>query len=115
MLTTYYRKNKALIRIKQSMNSQMPLFFLLIVRLTCGLRAQVNIFQHEDRKQIYEFVYLEKDRLTVSPFEMLPPNRRRTESDTAVESRRKTEFTLIFSLKISHGYGILDFRALTEF
>lgn len=51
----------------------------------------------------------------MSPFEMLPPNKRIPESDIAVESRRKTEFTLIFSLKTSHGYGILESRAFTEF
>lgn len=56
-----------------------------------------------------------RENLTTSPLEMLPPNRRSTESDTAVESRRKTEFTFIFSLKTSQGYGILDSRALTEF
>lgn len=53
--------------------------------------------------------------LTTSPFEMVPPNRSSTESEIAVESRRKTEFTLIFSLKISQGYGILESRALMEF
>lgn len=53
--------------------------------------------------------------LTTAPFEKLPPNRRSIESDTAVESRRKTEFTFIFSLKTSHGYGILGSRVLTEF
>lgn len=46
---------------------------------------------------------------------MLPPNKRSAESDMAVESRRKTEFTLIFSLKTNHGYGILGARAFTEF
>lgn len=51
----------------------------------------------------------------MSPFEMLPPNRSNTESETAVESRRKTALTFIFSLKTSQGYGILDSRALTEF
>lgn len=55
------------------------------------------------------------ERLTISPLEMLPPNKRSAESDMAVESRRKTEFTLIFSLKTSHGYGILEARAFTEF
>lgn len=54
-------------------------------------------------------------RLTLSPFEMLPPKRSNIESEMAVESRRKMEFTFIFSLKTSHGYGILDSRALTEF
>lgn len=53
--------------------------------------------------------------LTASPFNKLPPNRSTTESDTAVESRIKTEFTFIFSLKTSHGYGILVSRAFTEF
>jgi hypothetical protein len=53
--------------------------------------------------------------LTASPFDKLPPNKSSTESDTAVESRRKTEFTFIFSLKTNHGYGILVSRALTEF
>lgn len=46
---------------------------------------------------------------------MLPPKRSTTESGTAVESRRNTEFTFIFSLKTSHGYGILVSRAFTEF
>lgn len=53
--------------------------------------------------------------LTVAPLTMFPPNSKTIESDTALESRRKTEFTLIFSLKTSHGYGILGSRALTEF
>ena len=46
---------------------------------------------------------------------MLPPNRRSTESDTAVESRMKTEFTFTFSLKTSHGYGIFGTPPFTEF
>lgn len=55
------------------------------------------------------------ERLTIFPLEMLPPNKRSAESDMAVESRRKIEFTLIFSLKTNHGYGILEARAFTEF
>ena len=54
-------------------------------------------------------------KLTIPPLEIRPPNKRSIESDTAVESRRKTEFTFTFSLKTNHGYGILGSRAFTEF
>lgn len=43
----------------------------------------------------------------MAPLETVPPNKRTTESDTAVESLRKTVFTFTFSLNTSHGYGIL--------
>lgn len=46
---------------------------------------------------------------------MFPPNKSSRESDTPVESRRNTEFTFTFSLKTSHGYGILGTAAFTEF
>lgn len=51
----------------------------------------------------------------MSPLEMLPPKRISTESETAVESLKKTAFTFIFSLKTNHGYGIFVSRAFTEF
>jgi len=54
-------------------------------------------------------------RLTVSPLEMLPPKRIRVESEQAVESLKKTEFTFIFSLKTNHGYGIFVSLAFSEF
>lgn len=54
-------------------------------------------------------------KLTRPPPETFPPNKRTTESDTAVESRRNTEFTLTFSLKTSQGCGILSSWAFTEF
>ena len=53
--------------------------------------------------------------LTRPPLEMFPPNKSSTESDTPVESRRNTELTFTFSLKTSHGYGILGIPAFTEF
>jgi len=46
---------------------------------------------------------------------MFPPNKSSTESETPVESRRKTEFTFTFSLKTNQGYGILGTPAFTEF
>jgi len=58
---------------------------------------------------------LNEETLTSPPRVMFPPKRSRTVSDTPVESRRKTEFTLTFSLKTNHGYGILASRPLTEF
>ena len=45
---------------------------------------------------------------------MQPPNNNSIESDIAVESRRKTEFTFTFSLKTSQGNGILASLPLTE-
>lgn len=54
-------------------------------------------------------------RLTMSPLEMLPPKRIRVESEQAVESLKKTEFTFIFSLNTNHGYGIFVSLAFTEF
>jgi hypothetical protein len=45
---------------------------------------------------------------------MQPPNNNNIESDIAVESRRKTEFTFTFSLKTSQGNGILASLPLTE-
>lgn len=53
--------------------------------------------------------------LTSPPVKISPPNKRSTESDIPVESRRKTEFTFTFSLKTSHGYGIFGAAPLTEF
>lgn len=53
--------------------------------------------------------------LTSPPLDMLPPNSRIKESEMAVDSRRKTEFTFTFSLKTSHGYRIFGSRALAEF
>lgn len=51
----------------------------------------------------------------MSPLEMLPPKRIRVESEQAVESLKKTEFTFIFSLNTNHGYGIFVSLAFTEF
>lgn len=56
-----------------------------------------------------------KNKLTNSPLEIFPPNKRTAESGTPVESRRNTAFTFTFSLKTSHGNGILLSWALTEF
>lgn len=77
--------------------------------------ALVYTLQQTENQNLTHPANIRNKILTISPFEKLPPNRRSTESDTAVESRKKTEFTFIFSLKTSHGYGILDSRALTEF
>lgn len=52
--------------------------------------------------------------LTNPPEDTLSPNRRSTESETAVESLRNTELTLIFSLKTSQGKGILCTLPFTE-
>lgn len=79
--------------------------------------AQSDIYKQVAYVYIHEVILLsgKLKRLTIFPLEMLPPNKRSAESDMAVESRRKTEFTLIFSLKTSHGNGILEARAFTEF
>jgi hypothetical protein len=52
--------------------------------------------------------------LTKPPCCRLPPKSNSTESDIAVESRRKTELTFTFSLNTSQGNGILASLPLTE-
>lgn len=51
---------------------------------------------------------------TKPPCFMWPPKSNSIESDMAVESRRKTEFTFTFSLKTNQGNGILASFPLTE-
>lgn len=84
------------------MNNSHQHYVLIIEIIIMIVKAKKNKY--------YEFV-----KFTMLPFEIFPPNKRSVESDMAVESRRKTELTLIFSLKTSHGYGILKWRAFTEF
>lgn len=51
---------------------------------------------------------------TTSLLERFPPNKRTTESDTPVESRRMRVLTFVFSLNTSHGNGIRVSWAFTE-
>lgn len=53
--------------------------------------------------------------LTTSPFNKLPQNKSTTQLDKHIDSRRKTGFIFIFSLKTNYAYKILISQTLIEF